>query len=335
MVACSGGDPLRTELRTALLAGDVLGAHRFLSKRRDRTRDEDRLFGYWNEKFLAGGPGPSSRRLDPWIFPVVNAYEKYWISVLANAVSAPVAEAQLVADLAAWLATPADGSVDAVEGILAKRLEAHGFQFLGGYTRPFLGPYIWRTERVEAFSVELPWGVRPVTVHWLDETLLWGWLDFASGGRLGTAGWAKPDGIYALWRRYRAHLGKPRFQVSYLKHEAQHQWDFERWGELPPAALEYRAKLVEIAYSPDRRTLLTFQDEAVPGSAAPHLAASADLVLDLGTALLGTGRAVPPEAWRRVAVRRIQEAALSLLDVSNKRLEESLCHPGRNLQWRS
>ena len=38
------------------------------------------------------------------------------------------------------------------------------------------------------------------------------------------------------------------FEVSYLKHEAQHLADFQRFPGLPSAELEYRAKLTELAF---------------------------------------------------------------------------------------
>lgn len=52
------------------------------------------------------------------------------------------------------------------------------------------------------------------------------------------------------------------FQVSLLKHEAQHAADLARYPDMSNEDLEYRAKLVELVYSKERDLFTPFAQQA-------------------------------------------------------------------------
>ncbi|HEU4662669.1 MAG TPA: hypothetical protein VFS55_01430 [Dokdonella sp.] len=95
------------------------------------------------------------------------AYREYgWRSLRAEH-SAAENEAQLLAALDALVV--ADGgtaaaSIDAVEPLLARRIEAHGRHALLGQTLPLREFMLWSSETRQAYDVELPQARQAVTV---------------------------------------------------------------------------------------------------------------------------------------------------------------------------
>lgn len=154
---------------------------------------------------------------------------------------------------------------DADEALLAERLqsafEAEGYHALFGKTQGYYGPYIWRNTVPTVYRVELPDGTAEYMVNILKGFVFRSWMDYLTFGRYGTKGWASPDGtINCVEQAY--DFESERFLVSLLKHEAQHTVDMERFPEITPAELEYRAKLLELHYSSDLSLLQKFLSEA-------------------------------------------------------------------------
>ncbi len=145
-----------------------------------------------------------------------------------------------------------EADLDALEDAIKERLSASGWHTLGGTTGPFLGPYIWQETDKTDYAVELPDRTEDLTVFWMDGFIMRSWLDWLSDGETGTGGWAKEEGIYCVRDAY---ADKSRyaeyFNVSFLKHEAQHHADLRR-GITKSSELEYRAKLVELMLLPGR-----------------------------------------------------------------------------------
>lgn len=87
------------------------------------------------------------------------------------------------------------------------------------------------------------------------------WIDYLSFGEIGPGGWTDNDGyincVKSAW-----DCESESFQISFLKHEAQHAKDLEMNKNLSSEDLEYRAKLVELIYSKERNLLEQFVHEA-------------------------------------------------------------------------
>ena len=222
----------------------------------------------------------------------------------------PEAEAadKLRAGLGAFLGMPG-----VEEALLTERLralfEAEGYHALFGKTQGYYGPYIWRETVPTVYQVQLPDGTAEYTVNLLKGFVFRGWMDYLTFGRYGTGGWASPDGtINCVERAY--DLESERFQVSLLKHEAQHTADMKRFPGITPVELEYRAKLVELHYASDLGLLRKFLSEAEESRAGDsHAAASVRIRRDFADTDPGS-------------LSRVQARALELLRAHTKEMEE-------------
>lgn len=222
----------------------------------------------------------------------------------------PEAEAadKLRAGLGALLGMPG-----VEEALLTERLralfEAEGYHALFGKTQGYYGPYIWRETVPTVYQVQLPDGTAEYTVNLLKGFVFRGWMDYLTFGRYGTGGWASPDGtINCVERAY--DLESERFQVSLLKHEAQHTADMKRFPGITPVELEYRAKLVELHYASDLGLLRKFLSEAEESRAGDsHAAASVRIRRDFADTDPGS-------------LSRVQARALELLRAHTKEMEE-------------
>ena len=222
----------------------------------------------------------------------------------------PEAEAadKLRAGLGALLGMPG-----VEEALLTERLralfEAEGYHALFGKTQGYYGPYIWRETVPTVYQVQLPDGTTEYTVNLLKGFVFRGWMDYLTFGRYGTGGWASPDGtINCVERAY--DLESERFQVSLLKHEAQHTADMKRFPGITPVELEYRAKLVELHYASDLGLLRKFLSEAEESRAGDsHAAASVRIRRDFADTDPGS-------------LSRVQARALELLRAHTKEMEE-------------
>lgn len=140
---------------------------------------------------------------------------------------------------------------DTLDDLINDLVKKEGFEYLGGMTSGYYGPYIWKETKKVKYEVELPEGRQYLTVNMMDGFLSRSWLDYISFGEIGTGGWANEGGLYCVERLYRDDFLKPQFQISFLKHESQHKADIEKYGDVLAKDLEYRAKLVELIYYPD------------------------------------------------------------------------------------
>ena len=202
---------------------------------------------------------------------------------------------------------------DAEEDQLAQRLcavfEQNGYHALFGKTQGYYGPYVWKDTVPTVYSVELPGGTAEYTVNILRGFVFRSWMDYLTFGRIGTGGWASPDGtINCIAQAY--DFESERFLVSLLKHEAQHTVDMKQFPGITSAELEYRAKLVELHYSGNLGLLQKFLSEADESKT-------------------NDGHAIA-SAWLKHAftdtdqsdLSRIQTRALELLHAHTKEMEE-------------
>lgn len=191
---------------------------------------------------------------------ILRLYQIYFRDVFYCGVPEADAANQLRTQLKRLLNMP-----DADEALLTEKLqsvfEEKGYHALFGKTQGYYGPYIWRETQPTVYRVDLPDGTAEYTVNILKGFIFRSWMDYLTFGRYGTGGWASPDGtINCIEQAY--DFESERFQVSLLKHEAQHTVDMKRFAGITPAELEYRAKLVELHYSGDLGRLQKFLSEA-------------------------------------------------------------------------
>ncbi|SFK66911.1 hypothetical protein [Lysobacter sp. cf310] len=267
---------------------------------------------------------------DPYARRVLEIYQRYWWHAVRDPAQRPALDAQLKADLAATIGEkpPADGdeAFDAMNERINAKLRAAGLHPLQGRTPPLYDLFLWGEQEVQEHVVELPGGERqPVKVFVMDGWLSRGWSHYTACSYTGAAGWAKPEGLYAVRAAYGDLKGED-FQVSFLGHESQHYADLKRWPDMPPWMLEYRAKLVELAKADVTRIKLLdrFYRAQDDEPDHPHPYANKRVIADVSARLglpAGTDlRQADPEAVRRAA-REV------LIEDSRKREAESPAAP--------
>ncbi len=262
---------------------------------------------YQQEQYL-------SYDVDSQLQDILLAYQKYYRDAFYLEQSPEEAAEGLRARLAGLLGAGA-ASLDELEELAAEAFRAGGFHFLGGRTGGCYGPYIWRTEELRRYEVELPESVQEYAVKLLGGFVMESWLSYLTFGLSGTGGWSNGDGlIHCVKRHY--DLESESFQVSLLKHEAQHASDQSRYPGMSSADLEYRAKLVELIYSEERQLLGRFlqeADAANPGSG--HGLAAERIVRGFARRQDGDGLAALP-------IETVRAAALELFRESSREMAE-------------
>lgn len=262
---------------------------------------------YQQEQYL-------SYDVDSQLQDILLAYQKYYRDAFYLEQSPEEAAEGLRARLAGLLGAGA-ASLDELEELAAEAFRAGGFHFLGGRTGGCYGPYIWRTEELRRYKVELPEGVQEYAVKLLGGFVMESWLSYLTFGLSGTGGWSNGDGlIHCVKRHY--DLESESFRVSLLKHEAQHASDQSRYPGMSSADLEYRAKLVELIYSEERQLLGRFlqeADAANPGSG--HGLAAERIVRGFARRQDGDGLAALP-------IETVRAAALELFRESSREMAE-------------
>lgn len=304
------------------LQGDIQSAMAHLRTLQPRTDEIEQLEEKYNRRFYTEGYQEEVQVDDPWIKQVVSAYYQYFRTVLVAREQKEIAEAGLKEQLGLLLPGGEKANLDETEEELQRIFEEKGYSFQGGVTPPFRGPYIWRKVETESLIIELPLGKQPVTVHKLLDFILESWMPFATFDRHGVGGWAMEEALYCNWRRYcKPGSSEEEYQVSYLKHEAQHMYDYKHYPGLKSHELEYRAKLVELIYTKDHTLLNKFAMQARNLLEFPHPFGAYNVVKDLSSRLLGKEFESDPSVWRELEYSQIASAAHELLVEDSRKLD--------------
>ena len=258
--------------------------------------------------------------VDAELNEILLAYQKYYRDAFYLELSAEEAAQRLRVRLAGLFRAAPDFSLDELEEMAAAAFHRKSLHALMGRTSGYYGPYIWKDEELRHYTVELPEGTQDYAVKLLDGFIMKSWLDYISFGETGTGGWSNGDGlIHCVRTAY--DLESEDFQVSLLKHEAQHAMDQARYKDITNEELEYRAKLVELIYSKERRILERFMSQADAARACNgHGLAAERIVRDFETRLKKDrgGLAGLP-------VETVQMAAQSLFAESCEEMAKKYC----------
>lgn len=252
---------------------------------------------------------------DAWVARVLAAYRNYWWSSLHEPSARDQQAIRLLAELNTALGTPAK-DFDELEPRLKEALLQRQVHALQGQTGVLRELMLWKEETVKTYHVSLPDGPYDTKVHLLNDFTSLGWGDYATCGRRGTGGWAADNALYAVVPRYPS-IESEEFTVTFLGHETQHFADQNRFHDLKPWELEYRAKLTELALARQTRdqVLTKFIEDQGDDEASPHSYAN-QKVLTAMRARLGVGQ---DSQLRAVPISRFQTAARDSLVEDSKR----------------
>ncbi|HRY77863.1 MAG TPA: hypothetical protein P5154_03785 [Candidatus Izemoplasmatales bacterium] len=250
---------------------------------------------------------------DPFLKRILEIYYRYYVYIFGEGHSPQEGEKWLTSAFQEYYEVKRPVPVRVAELRLKWLLYQRGYHFLGGTTAAFYGPYIWKTTKKTVYSVEIPSGTIRVPVFFMKQFLSNSWLSFLSFGKTGTGGWTKPRGLFCRWDDYKDRLDQPSFQISFLKHEAQHLYDFRHFfPRLSGPVLEYRAKLCELTYFPDFSLLERFVNTAKDDGNFAHSQAEHWILSDLSHELFGKERPEDPILWQE-NLSKIPEVCRKLL----------------------
>jgi len=189
-------------------------------------------------------------------------YQEYYKDIFWGEIANEKAEKALFRRLTEYCKVISHSIIDDdIENEIEKIVNKEGYQYLGGDTSGWYGPYIWKTSSRVTYEVELPNGIEPYTIIMMDGFISRSWLDYISFGITGTGGWIGKDGALCCVKSV-YDIESKEFNISFLKHEAQHGYDINKFPGISNVDLEYRAKLVELIYWPDDKKMLGILGEA-------------------------------------------------------------------------
>jgi hypothetical protein len=262
-----------------------------------------------------------SEKAGPFVRHLLMLYRTYWRSSALDEAARPAAERALVAGLARLLGRSALKDVGEAEPLIAARLKAAGLFSQEGQTGVFHDLMIWSRSTQRFENVPLPEGGNTTQVNYLDGFISRGWSSYFTCDRTGTGGWTTNDGLFVIVPSYDS-LTDETFRVNFLAHESQHYADKKRFGELPSWRLEYRAKLVELAYADTTRdrVLDSFSSNQGDDAADPHSYANKRVLEALERRLAASSIAelhrVPIESLHMAAVEELRSDSRELTPIT-------------------
>lgn len=292
-----------------IIKGDLHGALGYIKQFPEQRMLYDRFVSVFEkEQYL-------SYDVDADLNDILRAYQQYYRDVFYLNIGREQCAERLRDRLAEILGT-ADEDLslcDLEQNRLVEVFLRRGLHFLGGKSSGWYGPYVWRTTETVSYDVELPDGIQTYAVKLLNGFISRSWIDYLSFGEIGPGGWADGDGcincVKSAW-----DLDSESFQISLLKHEAQHTRDLQIDPHMSSENLEYRAKLVELIYSEERNLLEAFSREADPNDQNNGHAMAAYRIMKGFADFLG----VDEIDFSSISIEQIQAVARLLFDNSSQ-----------------
>ncbi len=257
---------------------------------------------------------PLTRKLDQFTKRLVMIYQNYWYESAAAPKRRAELEKTLLRDLNSLLGRSL-ATIDDTEPLIAARLRQNGFYILMGQTGYLYELMIWTREDKRTETVTLPEGGNPTTVFYIDKFVSLGWGNYLTCDRSGTGGWTDEAGLHAVVPNYDS-LTDENFRINFLAHESQHFADKLRYKTIQDWELEYRAKLVELAYAKVTKDVIlsNFTSNQGDDTADSHSYANKRIL----TALRSRLQLRPEEKLSSVSVQTLQEAAIAELRADTK-----------------
>lgn len=266
-----------------LVKGNLHDAIKYI----ERFSDQADLLNEYKEVFMNNKE--VSRSTNNVINELDKIYQKYYRDVFWYKENLEKAETRLFTSL--WIFCGENENLEKnsqIEVEVEKIVRKEGYEYLGGDTAGYYGPYIWETSIKETYEVELPSGVEEYSIIMMDGFISRSWLDFLSFGKVGTGGWSGKDGTLCCIKSL-YDIESQVFKISFLKHEAQHSIDKRLFSKITSSELEYRAKLVELVYWEDEKIIKMIHLESENSDERnTHSSASHRIISDLSRKLFNT-----------------------------------------------
>ncbi|MBT8054686.1 MAG: hypothetical protein HKN57_00875 [Xanthomonadales bacterium] len=309
------------------LQGDLSAAGKLFSETNLESQPPSvaELASGYESRFVHRNESLSPETGDELVDAIVSAYRDYWVSELVQPTGNKSGDLKLEKSLGELLGGQPTGPYARQEDLFATVgavLENRGFHYLEGPASPLRDLFLWKQEENRNYNVRLTDGTQAVRVTFMSEIYSLGWKEFATLGLVSTTGWVEDDRLYCVSWAY--DRNSENFEISYLKHEARHLADLERFPALSSADLEYRAKLTELsfAFNSLRRLLDDFTRKSAPNPASPHAYANYRVIRDLYRSIYSRPLPNTGDPWVNVNAESVARTARKLLERNTAQLEQ-------------
>lgn len=306
------------------LQGDIRAALDIMHKTPNNklTKRDLRFKKRFIQRFDDESVSVKLRCTDNIVKELYEIYCLYWHAVLLKRVSPKKAESALFEQLNIFMkhneiSNRLLKNRTNIENKLKDFLAEKSYFSLFGVVQPFREFEIWQSQKEKILSVTLPETRLSVKVVLMEKFISRGWEAYATIDRAFPGGWAKRDRLFCNVSSY--DFNSERFLVSYLTHEGQHFFDYERFPKLCQLDLEYRAKLAElsVAKRSGKKLLRGFYLSANKNKKYPHSYANYIVIKDIVDKLhIGKDLSRLP----KVRIKDINIVAESLLKKNSKLL---------------
>ncbi len=317
---------LLLQLQTSALRGDLRPVEQLIESLDEATLDELSLTLLHQYQARFSGLAEVRRPISeiPMANQTIAIYQDYWRSALTHSLSPDEAEQYLQIELRELLRKDYP-AYQPGNDVFFQLQQALAVQSLGSSladTPPWRDLYIWSRHHNRIFEVELTDMVEEVEVTMIDQPLVQGWQHFASLDLTATSGWATASGLYCLCWSY--DLDSEAFRVNWLKHETRHLVDFREFPGLPEAAMEYRAKLTELAFAGNQVSSLLrhFANNGSDDSPSAHAVANYRVSHNIYHEIFQQEMPQHLDPWQLLGPDRVGPAAFRLLQRDTAKLRE-------------
>jgi hypothetical protein len=212
------------------------------------------------------------------------------------------------------------------DSVLKEIIEKEGFKVDFKFRNGFQEIFIWNKESTKKYEVILPKDTVKTTVVFIESYHINGYDEFATFGDSQVGGWAIKESATLYCNKGTYDLNSENFEVSYLKHESLHFTDLNNYPNLSSTDLEYRSKVNELMYCTER-TIYDRISEFVSGANKAdrensHPYANYILIQNLSKLIFNSDFNSDINQWEKVSVDKINKAASSLYDSSEKSTAE-------------
>ena len=208
-----------------------------------------------------------------------------------------------------------------LEPIYKKYIESKGYHCTGfGRAGKFYDFLVWKTMEPKTFEIDLIDHNEKVEVYFMKDFLSLGWMEYSRLGERYPGGWATDQALYCVTKGY--DQSSEKFKIVYLKHEGQHFYDYKRFPGLESRDLEYRGKLIEMAFCEEelynRISYYLKNAKDDPRNAHPH--ANYRIIANMSQAIFNNGYEVDFEKWQSISKERLHEVARKLYNENTEAL---------------
>ena len=265
---------------------------------------------------------------------ISSIYREYWREELLKENSNKRSDTSLYSRLSEYLinnnltSVPGDRLRENItdDTELKKVIENQGFKVDFKFRNGFQELFIWDKEMIKNYKVVLPKKSIQTKVVFIENYHLNGYDYYASYGSSEVGGWAIKESATLFCNKSDYDLDSEKFKVSYLKHESLHFIDMNEYPNLSSTDLEYRSKVVELMYCTEE-TVYQRISEFITGAnntkrSHSHSYANYILIENLSKLIFNSEFNADINQWKEVSVDKINKAAFSLYESSEKILQK-------------